>query len=178
MEDIKDLRERARSTKDPEAELQYKEYLEHNHKLDLKLREEYEKYKGPIEEREDFQQALADKDAEAIQEIVYEYPKGVRERKAQWKRGKLKDDDKKKEAWLKEVLREQAINIEEHDKQKIVQEGAATSSATSTAARDGSTEERKKTPPRLIREPPIPASQRVPATPGALPEVPGLSPRL
>eukprot|EP00971_Amphidinium_carterae_P027979 550837-Amphidinium_carterae.1 len=51
MEDIKDLRERARSKKDPEAELQYKQYFEHNQKLDLKLREEYEKYKGPIEDR-------------------------------------------------------------------------------------------------------------------------------
>eukprot|EP00971_Amphidinium_carterae_P351084 6491902-Amphidinium_carterae.1 len=178
MEDIKDLQERARSTRDPEAEQQYKEYLENDHKLDLKMREEYEKYKGSIEEREDFQQALEDKDAEAIQEIVYEYAKGARERKAQWKREKLKDDEKKKEAWLKEVLREQATIIEENDKQEIVQEGAATSSATAVAGQQESTEERKKTPPRPNRAPPIPASQRVPPTPGALPEVPGLSPRL
>eukprot|EP00971_Amphidinium_carterae_P211993 4206677-Amphidinium_carterae.1 len=64
----------------------------------MKLREEYEKYKGPIEDREDFQQAHGDKDANAIQVIVYEYAKGVRELKAQWKRGKLKENDKKKEA--------------------------------------------------------------------------------
>eukprot|EP00971_Amphidinium_carterae_P145933 2892425-Amphidinium_carterae.1 len=76
MEDIKDLRERARSKKDPEAELQYKQYFEHNQKLDLKLREEYKKYKGPIEDREDFQQALGDKETNAIREIVYEYAKG------------------------------------------------------------------------------------------------------
>eukprot|EP00971_Amphidinium_carterae_P022326 440345-Amphidinium_carterae.1 len=80
MEDIKDLRDRAKSTKDPEAELQYKQNFEHkllhNQKLDLKLREEYEKYKGRIEDREDFQQALGDKDANAIQEIVFEYAKG------------------------------------------------------------------------------------------------------
>eukprot|EP00971_Amphidinium_carterae_P187955 3730634-Amphidinium_carterae.1 len=169
LDDIKDLRERAKSEKDPEAELQYKEYLDNNHELDMKMRDEYEKTKGPIEEREDFQQALADKDAEAIQEIVYEYAKGARELKAQWKTEKLKDDEKKKEAWLKEVLREQVT----------VQEGAATSSTTSTAtAQEGSTEERKKTPPRPVRQPPVPASQRVPATPAVLPEVPGLSPRL
>eukprot|EP00971_Amphidinium_carterae_P279906 5556619-Amphidinium_carterae.1 len=66
------------------------------------MKEEYEKTKGLIEDREDFQQAFDDKDKNAIQEIVYEYAKGVRERKAQWKTEKLKDDDKKKEAWLKE----------------------------------------------------------------------------
>eukprot|EP00971_Amphidinium_carterae_P165765 3285755-Amphidinium_carterae.1 len=102
MEDIKDLRERARSEKDPEAALQYKQYFEHNQKLDMKSRDEYEKYKGPIKDREDFQQALGEKNVNAIQEIVYEYAKGVRERKAQWKGGKLKENDKKKEAWLKE----------------------------------------------------------------------------
>eukprot|EP00971_Amphidinium_carterae_P233532 4634625-Amphidinium_carterae.1 len=153
MEDIKDLRERARSKKDPDAEKQFKEYIDNNIKLDMKMREENEKYKGAIEEREDFQQALEDRDSEAIQEIFYEYAKGARERKAQRRIERLKDDEKKKEAWLREVLREQST----------IQEGAATSSATSTA--QGSTEERKKTPPRPNREPPVPASQRVPATP-------------
>eukprot|EP00971_Amphidinium_carterae_P155003 3073921-Amphidinium_carterae.1 len=76
IEDIKDMRERARSEKDPEAEQQYKQYFEHNQKLDIKMREEYEKDKGPIENREDFQQALEEKDANAIREIVYEYAKG------------------------------------------------------------------------------------------------------
>eukprot|EP00971_Amphidinium_carterae_P016270 320885-Amphidinium_carterae.1 len=75
-EDIKDSADRARSKKDPEAELQFKQYFDHNLKLDQKLREEYEKYKGPIEDREDYQQALEDKDANAIQEMVYEYAKG------------------------------------------------------------------------------------------------------
>eukprot|EP00971_Amphidinium_carterae_P096523 1910205-Amphidinium_carterae.1 len=41
----------------------------------MKLREEYEKDKGPIEDREDFRQAHEDKDSNAIQEIVYEYAK-------------------------------------------------------------------------------------------------------
>eukprot|EP00971_Amphidinium_carterae_P149628 2966532-Amphidinium_carterae.1 len=121
IEDIKDMRERARSKKDPEAEQQYKEYFEHNQKLDIKMREEYEKYKVPIENREDFQQALGEKDVNAIREIVYEYAKGVRDRKAQWKIGKLKENEKKKEAWLKEVLKEQAQKAEE-DKKTIVQE--------------------------------------------------------
>eukprot|EP00971_Amphidinium_carterae_P194157 3852667-Amphidinium_carterae.2 len=98
MEDIKDLRTRAKSTKDPEAERQFNEYIDNNIKLDMKMREEQEKHKGAIEEREDFQQALEDRDSKAIQEIVYEYAKGARERKAQWRTEKLKDDEKKKEA--------------------------------------------------------------------------------
>eukprot|EP00971_Amphidinium_carterae_P095475 1888874-Amphidinium_carterae.1 len=65
MEDIKDLRERARSKKDPEAEQQFNEYIDNNIKLDMKMREEHEKHKGAIEEREDFQQALENKDPEA-----------------------------------------------------------------------------------------------------------------
>eukprot|EP00971_Amphidinium_carterae_P329763 6462431-Amphidinium_carterae.1 len=36
----------------------------------------------------------------------------------------------------------------------------------------------RENPPRPSRTPPIPARDRVPATPGALPEVPRLSPRL
>eukprot|EP00971_Amphidinium_carterae_P241010 4784921-Amphidinium_carterae.1 len=85
MEDIKDLRTKAKSTKDPEAELLFNEYIDNNMKLDMKMREEHEKHKGAIEEREDFQQALEHRDSDAVQEIVYEYAKGVRERKAQWR---------------------------------------------------------------------------------------------
>eukprot|EP00971_Amphidinium_carterae_P089536 1772097-Amphidinium_carterae.1 len=80
------------------------------------MKEEYEKYKGLIEEQKDFQQAREDKDKDVIREIVYEYAKGVRERKPQWKIGKLKENDKKKEACLKEVLREQAQKAEEDKK--------------------------------------------------------------
>eukprot|EP00971_Amphidinium_carterae_P113486 2248483-Amphidinium_carterae.1 len=83
MEDIKELMTKAKSKKDPEAELQVNEYIDNNIKLDMKMREEYEKYKGAIEAREDFQQALEHKDSDAVQEIVYEYAKGARERKAQ-----------------------------------------------------------------------------------------------
>eukprot|EP00971_Amphidinium_carterae_P193421 3838167-Amphidinium_carterae.1 len=60
--------------------------------------EEEEKHKGAIEEREDFRQAQHRKDSEAVQEIVYEYAKGARDRKAQWRTERIKDDEKKKEA--------------------------------------------------------------------------------
>eukprot|EP00971_Amphidinium_carterae_P055120 1086298-Amphidinium_carterae.1 len=65
MDDIKDLRERAKSKKDPEAERQLNEYIENNKQLDMKMRDEEEKHRGAIEEREDFQQAQETKDSEA-----------------------------------------------------------------------------------------------------------------
>eukprot|EP00971_Amphidinium_carterae_P277610 5509922-Amphidinium_carterae.1 len=65
MEDIKDLIERARSKRDPEAERQLNEYFDNNMKLDMKMREEEEKHRGAIEEREDFLQAQENKDSEA-----------------------------------------------------------------------------------------------------------------
>eukprot|EP00971_Amphidinium_carterae_P148368 2941391-Amphidinium_carterae.1 len=43
LDDIKDFEQRAYSTKDPDALQQHKQYLEHNRKLDTKMREEYEK---------------------------------------------------------------------------------------------------------------------------------------
>eukprot|EP00971_Amphidinium_carterae_P168783 3344027-Amphidinium_carterae.1 len=168
-ESIQDLRTRARSGKDPEAEKQFNEYIDDNMKLDLQMREEEEKSRGKIEEREDYQQAQDNKDSEAVEEIVYEYAKGARERKAQWKAEKIKEDNKKKEAWMKEIAEAQGRE----------NTAAASTSATSTER----TGERKPTPPRPERQPPIPArhqqtSQQIPATPNQLPEVPGLSPRL
>eukprot|EP00971_Amphidinium_carterae_P110483 2188574-Amphidinium_carterae.1 len=71
IESIKNLRTRARSGKDPEAEKQLNEYIEDNMKLDFRMKDEEEKDKGAIEEREDFQRAKHRQDAEAAQEIVY-----------------------------------------------------------------------------------------------------------
>eukprot|EP00971_Amphidinium_carterae_P052808 1039939-Amphidinium_carterae.1 len=65
IENIKNLREKARSDKDPEAEKQYKEYIEENEKLDLNMREEEEKARGAIEELQDFIQAKADRNNDA-----------------------------------------------------------------------------------------------------------------
>eukprot|EP00971_Amphidinium_carterae_P272151 5401363-Amphidinium_carterae.1 len=73
LDDIKDLEQRAYSTKDPDALQRYKQYLEHNRKLDTKLRDEYEKNHGLLEDREDYQQALQDKDREALRDIIYDY---------------------------------------------------------------------------------------------------------
>eukprot|EP00971_Amphidinium_carterae_P224954 4462486-Amphidinium_carterae.1 len=71
IESIQNLRTRARSGRNPDAEKQLKEYIEDNGKLDFKMRDEEEKDKGAIEEREDFQLAKHRKDSEAVQEIVY-----------------------------------------------------------------------------------------------------------
>eukprot|EP00971_Amphidinium_carterae_P276336 5483614-Amphidinium_carterae.1 len=65
IENIKNLREKARSDKDPEAEKQYKEYVEENEKLDLNMREEEERARGAIEELQDFIQAKADRNNDA-----------------------------------------------------------------------------------------------------------------
>eukprot|EP00971_Amphidinium_carterae_P007395 146878-Amphidinium_carterae.1 len=65
MESIQNLRTRAKSGKDPEAEKQLKEYIEDNEKLDYNLREEEEKNKGAIEDREDFRLAKHRRDSEA-----------------------------------------------------------------------------------------------------------------
>eukprot|EP00971_Amphidinium_carterae_P222388 4413952-Amphidinium_carterae.1 len=102
LDDIKNLEQRAYSTEDPEALQQYKQYVEHNMKLDTKLREEYEKTHGLLEDREDYQQALQDKDRDALRAIIYHYAAKVRERKLQWRKQKLIENDKKKEAWKKE----------------------------------------------------------------------------
>eukprot|EP00971_Amphidinium_carterae_P019776 389698-Amphidinium_carterae.1 len=76
IESIQNLRTKARSGKNPDAEKQLKEYIEDNEKLDLNLREEEEKDKGAIEEREDFKLAKHRRNSEAVQEIVYEYARG------------------------------------------------------------------------------------------------------
>eukprot|EP00971_Amphidinium_carterae_P278568 5529687-Amphidinium_carterae.1 len=97
IESIQNLRTKARSGKDPDARKQLDEYIEENEKLDLTLREK-EKDRGAIKEREDFKLAKHMRDTEAAQEIVYEYARGVRERRARWREEKIKDDNKKKEA--------------------------------------------------------------------------------
>eukprot|EP00971_Amphidinium_carterae_P093132 1843566-Amphidinium_carterae.1 len=118
LNDIKNLEQRALSNEDPEALQEYRWYLEGNQKLDKDLREEYEQYHGVLEDREDYQQALQDKDREAIRATIYEYATKVRERKLFWKKQKLIENDKKKEAWKREVLREQAEKAEEEEKQR------------------------------------------------------------
>eukprot|EP00971_Amphidinium_carterae_P035431 697634-Amphidinium_carterae.1 len=76
IESIQNLRTRARSGKDPDARKQLDEYIEENEKLDFNMREEEEKDRGAIEEREDFQRAKQVRDSDAVQEIVYEYARG------------------------------------------------------------------------------------------------------
>eukprot|EP00971_Amphidinium_carterae_P296855 5897317-Amphidinium_carterae.1 len=166
---------RALSKDDPEAEKQYKWYLEENRKLEKNLREEYEKYHGAFEDGEDYQQALQDKDREAIKSIIFEYAAGVRERKLQWREYKIIENDKQKEAWKKEVLREQAEKAAEEQRTR---EGttAAAASAASTTRIDKNYD--KENPPKPIRPAPLPSQDRVPATPAPEPQPAQLSPRI
>eukprot|EP00971_Amphidinium_carterae_P043352 853267-Amphidinium_carterae.1 len=76
IESIQNLRTRSRSGKNPDAEKQLKEYIEENEKFDLNMREQEEKDRGAIEEREDFKLAKHRKVSDAVQEIVYEYARG------------------------------------------------------------------------------------------------------
>eukprot|EP00971_Amphidinium_carterae_P268730 5330920-Amphidinium_carterae.1 len=170
IDNIKNLKTRAQSGRDPEASKQYDEYLAENEKLDINMREEEEKSRGAIEELEDFQRAKQDRNKDAVREIIYEYARGARERKARVRDEKIKEDNKKKQAWLQEEL----------EAQEAREATAASTSATSTER----TGDRKPTPPRPVRQAPIPPSQlqaqatTIPATPNQIPEVPGLSPRL
>eukprot|EP00971_Amphidinium_carterae_P089770 1777364-Amphidinium_carterae.1 len=70
------MRKRARSGKNPDDEKSLKEHIEDNEKLDYNLREEEERERGAIEEREDFKIAKYHRDSDAVQEIVYEYARG------------------------------------------------------------------------------------------------------
>eukprot|EP00971_Amphidinium_carterae_P334403 6469679-Amphidinium_carterae.1 len=159
---------------DPEALQEYNWYVEANQKLDKDLREEYEKYHGSLEDSEEYQQALQDKDRDALRAIIFEYAEKVRERKLYWRKQKLIENDRKKEAWK----REQAGKAEEEEKQrtKRTKEGEASASAPATQGEKKTYD--KENPPRPQREVPIPARDRVPPTPAAQPEIPGLSPRL
>eukprot|EP00971_Amphidinium_carterae_P195188 3873348-Amphidinium_carterae.1 len=80
-DEIKNLDRRAVSKEDPEAETQYNWYLDENRKLEKNSRQEYEQYYGAFEDKEEYQQALEDKDSEIIKHIIFEYAAGVRERK-------------------------------------------------------------------------------------------------
>eukprot|EP00971_Amphidinium_carterae_P246453 4894972-Amphidinium_carterae.1 len=164
IENIKNLKMRAQSGRDPEAMKQFDEYIAENEKFDLNMREEEEKARGAIEELEEFQQAKFDRNKEAVREIVYEYARGVREQKARWREGKIREDNEKKKAWLKEV-----VEAQEREDAAAAAASSTSRTSTETAAREA-TGERRPTPPRPKREPPIPESQRVPATPNQLPE--------
>eukprot|EP00971_Amphidinium_carterae_P000550 11084-Amphidinium_carterae.1 len=115
-DDIKKLETKARSKEDPEAEKKYNFYLEEDRKLEKNMREEYEKEHGLFEDAEEYQKALEDKDSDAIKRIIFEYAAGVRERKLQWIEYKIIEQNQQKEAWKKEVLREQAEKAAEEQR--------------------------------------------------------------
>eukprot|EP00971_Amphidinium_carterae_P217160 4311058-Amphidinium_carterae.1 len=162
LDDIKDLERRAYSNEEPALQ-EYKWYLEGNRKLERDLREEYEKYHGVLEDGDDYQQALQDKDRQALKTIIYEYAAKVRERKLLWRKQKIAENDKKKEAWKKEILREQAEKAEEEEKQRTKRTRDEAASASAASAAPAAQEEKnydKENPPRPTRLAPLPTYER------------------
>eukprot|EP00971_Amphidinium_carterae_P249046 4943540-Amphidinium_carterae.1 len=145
----------ARNKEDPEAEKKYEFYLEENKKLEKNLQEEYDKEHGPFEDAEEYQKALEDKDHDAIKRIIFKYAAGIRERKLQWREFKINEQNQQREAWKKEVLREQA--------EKAAEEQRRVQSTTASSTDDTMT--RPTTPPRPQRQAPLPSYLKVPQTP-------------
>eukprot|EP00971_Amphidinium_carterae_P322420 6408050-Amphidinium_carterae.1 len=183
LDDIKELEARARGGDDPEATQEYKRYLEENIKLDTMLRQDYEKEHGKLEDIEEYQQALADKQTDALREIVYEYAKDVRERKLAWRDARIIEENKKKDKHRRELLREQAEE-EERQKKKRQRDHEGAASAAAAVREELKTpmtffNAKDNEPPKPTRPPPVlKAQQQTPPTPAQLPPVPGLSPRL
>eukprot|EP00971_Amphidinium_carterae_P204632 4060946-Amphidinium_carterae.1 len=73
LDDIKDLEERAKGDSDPEATRDYARYLDENNHLDTKLRRDYKIEHGKLEDIEEYQQAILDKDPEGLKVIIYQY---------------------------------------------------------------------------------------------------------
>eukprot|EP00971_Amphidinium_carterae_P304228 6045588-Amphidinium_carterae.1 len=59
--------------------------MEENKKLEKNLREEYDQHYGAFEDRDDYKKALAEKNSDAIKDIIFEYAEKIRERKLQWR---------------------------------------------------------------------------------------------
>eukprot|EP00971_Amphidinium_carterae_P149354 2961216-Amphidinium_carterae.1 len=94
-----------------------------------------------------------------------EYARKVRERKLLWRKQKIIENDKK-EAWKKELLREQAEKAEEEEKQRTQRTREEAASASSAPAAQEEKNYDKENPPRPTREVPLPTYERVPHTPG------------
>eukprot|EP00971_Amphidinium_carterae_P092629 1834548-Amphidinium_carterae.1 len=95
LEDIKELEVRARG--DPEATREYERYLDENRKLEIILRQDYESSNRRLENIEEFQQALAEKNKEVLRDIIYQYASDIRERKLQTSMERRKDHSKEQE---------------------------------------------------------------------------------
>eukprot|EP00971_Amphidinium_carterae_P068663 1359683-Amphidinium_carterae.1 len=179
LDDIKELEVRAKSDDDPEAARYYERHVDENRKLETILRQDYESSNGKLEDIEEFQQALTDKNKEVLQEISYQYASDIRERKLAWREARIIEENKKKLKYRQELLHDQA----EEERQKKKRQREQGEAAASTAVREEletpmTFNAKDKEPPRPTREVPIPQGQRVPATPAQQPPVPGLSPRL
>eukprot|EP00971_Amphidinium_carterae_P022735 448253-Amphidinium_carterae.1 len=184
LNDIKDLEARAKGDGDPEATREYARYLDENNHLDTKLRQDYANTHGKLEDIEEYQQALLDKDTEGLLEIIYQYAKDITRRKLAWRDQRIIEENKKKDKYRRELLLEQAEE-EERQKKQRTRKPRESAAAASTSVRAElqkpmtfNAKNKDKEPPMPTRPPPIPAGQQVPATPARQPEVPGLSPRL
>eukprot|EP00971_Amphidinium_carterae_P150735 2988533-Amphidinium_carterae.1 len=96
-DDIEDLEKRANGDNDPESKEEYKGYLEENNQLETFLRQEYESANGKLEDVEEYQQALQDKDSDKLKQIIYQYAKDIRARKLAGKDKKIIEENKRKD---------------------------------------------------------------------------------
>eukprot|EP00971_Amphidinium_carterae_P209488 4155638-Amphidinium_carterae.1 len=180
LDDITELEERAHGKNDPEAKEEYEKYLAENGQLETILRQDYESAHGKLEEIDEYQQALQDKDSDKLKQIIHQYASDIRERKLVWKDKKIIKENKRKDKYRRQLLQEQ----EERLKKQRTKQSESTSAAA-TAVRPEvqghmpfNAKNKTQEPPMPKRPAPIPAGQRVPATPSLLLDMPGLSPRL
>eukprot|EP00971_Amphidinium_carterae_P343686 6483606-Amphidinium_carterae.2 len=97
-----------------EAEKEYENYNTEEARLEMTIQHNYEAANGKIEDTEEFKRALRNRDDASLRPIIYEYARDIRERKARWREMKIMEDNKRKEEYKKEFLREQ----EEEEKQR------------------------------------------------------------
>eukprot|EP00971_Amphidinium_carterae_P239421 4753064-Amphidinium_carterae.1 len=162
LDDIKDLEERAKGDSDPEATRDYSRYLDENNNLDTKLRRDFENEHGKLEDIEEYQQAVLDKDSEGLKAIIYQYAKDIRERKLAWKELKIIEENKRKDKYRRELLRERAEEKERQRKKRAREQGeqAAASMAVRSELQSPMTFNAKnkiQDPPMPTRPPLIPA---------------------
>eukprot|EP00971_Amphidinium_carterae_P106241 2104097-Amphidinium_carterae.1 len=129
LDDIKELEARSRGDDDSEAKAEYTRHLDENHRLDISLRQDYESANGRLEDIEEYQQALSDKDSDRLRDIIYQYAADIRERKLAWREQRIIEENKRKDKHRRELLREQAEEEERQKKRRQESGGAAASTA-------------------------------------------------
>eukprot|EP00971_Amphidinium_carterae_P338050 6475209-Amphidinium_carterae.1 len=140
LEEIERLQERSKGENYPEAKRDYEMHRSEQENLMNTLQQDYESANGRIEDVEEFKTALTAKDEDTIRTIVYQYASDIRERKALWKEAKIIEDNKKKERYREDFLREQAEEEEKQNKKRQRDQEEQEASASSAASAGQRTE--------------------------------------